>query len=147
MFPLSVSGQIELAKLQPESVSALLDRVESALVEKGASTLERRGDALVVRAPFLVSQWNVLSGFDRCELSLRAGSEQVLSYDFSTRLWFTFVTVIIVAISAFSWTSSTSLSKHLFPVIAWIWILGGNYLVLRFRLRAFLKRAADRVGR
>jgi hypothetical protein len=146
MFPLSVAGQLNLDRVPSGYVTELFERLESALVKNGATITDRRVNVLTVRAPssFFVSHWNVLAGFDQCELWIDTEAPMILNYSFSTRGWVFSVTVALMLISAYHFYLSPHLHVFgiLFPIVTWLWVIGGNYLILRFRLAAFLKRAA-----
>ena len=146
MFPLSVAGQVNLDRVPSRYVTNLFERLESALVKNGATITNRRVNGLTVRAPssFFVSQWNVLAGFDQCELWLSTEAAKILNYNFSIRRWVISVTVSLSVISAYQLYGSPHLHVFniLFPIMTWLWVIGGNYLFLRFRLAAFLKHSA-----
>jgi hypothetical protein len=122
----------------------MITRLESALTEKRAVIIERTVDGLVAQAPVFTSSWNVLAGFDRCVISVHAEPLPILSYSFST---IRSVLVFTVAIAAMTFYHLSQVSPAysptsiLFPLIAWLWVIGGNYLVLGFRLRRFLRRS------
>jgi hypothetical protein len=142
MFPISIEGAIDI---WADSADAALNRLNDAIVAKGAIFIERRPDELAFtgRVYFPVSiSWkpNPLLMFDRCVISAQ---HEKIQYKCSTR----FVLVVVTAMTMLVWFAMLTASVHsiplpillIFPPFMWLFVFGFNYLRSRNRLQQFLE--------
>jgi|HubBroStandDraft_6_1064221.scaffolds.fasta_scaffold814311_2 hypothetical protein len=139
MFPLSIEGAIDVPI---DGADAALDRVKIAAVAAGAKSVERQPCRLVFygRLPWAMS-WNPLFSFDYCEISSESGK---IRYSCSTRYLFILVTVMVLAFGLIILSHEPKIPVVrlvVVPVVAWMWLFGGNYFLGLARFRNFLSKA------
>jgi hypothetical protein len=146
-FPLYIEGKIELGATSPEGAAELAARVASALIKVRASNVSLIGTSVTFRGGIfrLVSNWNILVPVGWGAIGVLTGSPGVVAYKFSCREMLgvtTLIALVVALFMAFVVPPSAPLFFRLgAPVLMWLWLYGGNYLISRYRLPAFVKDA------
>ena len=94
-----------------------------------------------------VSNLNILTPFDTCELHIDPTSRHV-SYRLSYKGLIVVASLMILLMTGFL-ASHEALREEMwaFPLIVWAWVVGGNLLVGIPRFRNFLKDSTDKAVR
>jgi hypothetical protein len=132
MFPFYVLGTINIGRVTPDRAAALLDRLQSALLQKGM-LIERCKNGLVARSPMFSRAY-----LDWCELSIDPAPDAKLNYKVSTKrsLIFTVAGLVYCEI-VFNRDTSDLLA------IVWTLIFCINYMVVRHWFPHFLKGSIE----
>ncbi len=146
MFPTSIKGTIELSTCEPSDIPRILINVRSELEAASARDIHLSENKISFRGGIfrLVTNWNVLVPIGSGEIEVDPGSPPVLKYNFST-----LEILVIASLMALFVGGSMALARPItlqtmeFPIVAWLWLFGMNYLVAAFRLPAFVRRAID----
>lgn len=149
MSLLRLEGAIDLGPLAGADAESLLSKVECALRAAQASSLKRTRLRITFRAGLfrLVPSWNVLSPIGEGEIELDGDPARELRYRLSFVQILVFSTVVTLVLGSFLLWVQPVWAIALFVVPAWwIWIFGGNYLIAKARVPAFIRRAIEAEG-
>lgn len=145
-FPVSMSGEVRVACGSPERAERSL---ASALEAEGAVRQQSTGNVIEFRGGIFrwVPSWNILGPISSgsVEVLARAGGV-VVRY----RLRLLQACVVALALTAWLFLGIEILGDegpawgHLYRyVLAWLWLVGGNYVLLRWRWPRFLVRSCS----
>jgi hypothetical protein len=147
-FPFSLSGTIRVAGVAVESATRGIER---SLTDARAPLLRSENRIEFRRGPlFSRSGWDVLAPLSAGVVEVAAQGDGVaVSYrvTFTLLVWGAAIGVAIFfgpgLLGAPNLSTGAGLALLLF---AWSWLVGGNYVITRYRLRTFLANAAQRPG-
>lgn len=143
MFPLAIVGRVESATIPIEQVPAIVAALKSALAQARASDVSEIGNKVTFRGGAFrsVFNWNVLVPFGSGVIEVHTGSPGTVEFRFSCVQMFVVVT-LMVSFAAFIIPTTKPLWFRLgAPLAMWLWLFGMNYLIAKFRLPAFVRRA------
>ncbi len=146
-FPISVSGAVAVRDV---TVEQAIDRLEGALAQAKAVALRREGSAVQFRGGVfrLVSNWNVLVPISNGVLEVSPTANGVsICYRVTFRQMLVVVTLMVgVFFGPFVMAApNTSVAGGLGILsVSWLWLFGGNFVLTRWRLPAFLVRSLSR---
>ena len=146
MFPTSIKGTIELSTYGSSDIPRILTKIRANLESIKARDIYLSGNKISFRGGVfrLVSNWNVLSPVGSGEIEIIPGSPPVLKYSFSTVQILVIVTLMVLfTFGSMIQTIPIKLETFLFPILAFLWLFGINYLVAAFRLPRFVRRSVD----
>jgi hypothetical protein len=147
MFPLSVTGKIDLPSSVGESIvhrlaNALIG-AEAVDVKVGKNYITFKGGMSYFEGSGKSPRRNLVGLFDRCEIHTSANK---LEYVCSTKIAAIVVAVmsVIPAIIVIFGPPKRDLAleaRLALSIGIWLWLFGMNYLTFSFKVRRFLKRA------
>jgi len=142
-FPISLAGVVAVSGL---TVDETIARLERALAGAGATALRRESNGLQFggTAFRLVSNWNVLVPISTGIIEVRSRNDGIIVW---YRLRFTWVLVAVTLLvtglfAPIAVASNAPMAGRLiFPVVGWLWLFGGNFVLTRWRFPRFLTRS------
>jgi hypothetical protein len=142
-FPVSMSGEV---RVSCGSVDRALGDLLSALEAAGAVQLQSKGDTIEFRGGLFrwAPSWNILGPISSGSVKVVSrASEVVLRY----RLGLHQLCVVAAGLTAWIFFGVEIRGDqgpawgHLYRyALIWLWLVGGNYLLLRWRWPRFLSR-------
>lgn len=140
MFPLSITGELKISRLQNEGIDLVLNRVEQELAAVRATNVSRTANRITFKGGIFrfVSNWNILVpiGYGQIEVL-----PDCVKYDFSCTQMLFAITVAVCVMGAFMLSSAPANTfSPITLAFIWLWLFGMNYLLSAVRLPAFVRR-------
>jgi hypothetical protein len=155
-FPVSITGSLEL-ELAGGDADAAVERLIALLRRAKARSILRTNYRTTFTGGIFrpVLGINILTsiGWGEIDVEKRGASSVFVTWRLSTVQLLVFITVALVAIPiAVILLSSSSWSAHFIQnlrnvldpgalIVGWIWLFIGNYILARWRFRAWLRSA------
>lgn len=142
MFPLSITGEFKISRLQDNDVNLVLNRVEQELAAVRATNVSRTANRITFTGGIFrfVSNWNLLVPIGYGEIEVLP---DCVKYTFSCTQMLVATTVMVCIMGAFIlFSAPVSAFSLITPVIIWLWLFGMNYLISAVRLPAFVRKIA-----
>jgi hypothetical protein len=146
MFPTSIKGTLVLSACASDDVPRFLSKIRAELESVKARHISLSGNKISFRGGVFrfVSNWNVLCPVGSGVIEVIPGTPPVLRYHFSCLEMLVVVSLMVLFLGLFlAQRSPIVLELFLFPVLAWLWLFGMNYLTAAIRLPRFVRRAVD----
>lgn len=151
-FPSSFKSTL-VTQRSPDDIAEyeLLELVKNALLERGAEVTIIESEKLYFKVPFTMFP---KGGNTNILVPVSSGSIQVEiregKYLLSFCLGFRRLLILSLFI-ALGFIAPISLlekkdPQYWLPLVAWLWLFGGNYLITAFRFPRFLKKSANRAS-
>lgn len=146
-FPISLTGTVAVRDL---TVEEAIERLEGALAQARARALRREDRAVQFRGGVfrLVSGWNILGPISNGVLEVAPSANGVsVIYRVTFGQMLVVVTLMVGAFLGplVMVSPNTSGAGGLGILsVAWLWLFGGNFVLTRWRLPAFLVRSLSR---
>lgn len=142
MFPLSITGELKISRLQDEDVNFVLNTVEQELTAVRATNVSRTANRVTFKGGIFrfVSNWNLLVPIGYGEIEVLP---DCVKYTFSCVQMLIGTTVMVCVMGAFIlYSAPVSTFSLIAPVIIWLWLFGMNYLISAVRLPGFVRKIA-----
>lgn len=147
---MSIESEVPLPGYGPGDSDAVVDAFLEALADDGAVDLARQGDRIDFRGlifqPGFRLRRRMVDMVGRGSVEVVPGSPFVVRYRLSTLALLLFI-VGLSLVFAIAGAIEADLSGILvFPVLAFVWVFGMNYLIAYFGARAFFARVVEDLG-
>jgi len=143
LFPLDISGTIDLAPLDPRHVASVLDAIQRRLEAEPVSSIGRDVDAVVfgqdLAQMFSLAAYGAFGFVDSGEVRVESKPATLLEYRLSTRRSLMVIMGLTSAMALFIALSEGDLSTAVsFVALGFSWLFGMNYLIAMYRTRRVL---------
>lgn len=150
MFPASIESEVPLPGYGPGDSDAVVDAFLAALVEDGAVDLSRQGDRIdfrgIVFRPGFRMRRRMVDTVSRGSIEVVPGSPYVVRYRLSTLTLLLVIVGMSLVIAIVGAIEGDPSVIFMFPLLAFVWVFGMNYLITYFQARAFFARVVEGIG-
>ncbi len=146
MLPFDWRGRIALPPKAGDDPECVLDRLEAGLIELRAGHVRRKPGAITFEGgPFRwVSSWNLLGPISWGRLDVERGPEGL---EVRYHITFTEVVAFVTFAAVFMAVTFSRMAgpdewevRYVIPVVAWVWLVGGNIVITLVRFPDFVHR-------
>jgi len=144
LFPLDISGSIELAPLDQRLAASVLEAIQNRLQAEPVSSVRRDSDSISfsqnVAQMFSLAAYRPFGFIDSGEILLEGKPATLLQYRLSTRRSLTVIMGLACVVALSIGVTERDISGAvIFVALGFFWLFGVNYLIASFRTRSLIK--------